>query len=216
MSGALARDLGAVLLTSLAMMPASGETAMTLEAIVKFSSTSSMGREIGRMLDEGSSALERLSEPIDSLEGTIGIPLEARGITSGRELVVGIREDAWLGAVERACREQEAVATAALVDVRSDSSLLATHRVEVRLAASTPERRVIAAAYPEAPRSDRVQALAEALAAPSGVPVDGAALAEDRLGLTIARRAAVTMLLERLRASDSVEYAQANVLLRPQ
>ena len=213
-----ARYAIAVLLGAFMTVHAGGEPTarpVVLEVIVKFSAASDLGRQVSRMLQANTVDMSRFDEPLRELEASLRIPLEPAGITSGREIILRVREAEALERVKEACTNDPNVAHAEVRELQAGNPMLASHRLLVDFADSSREARLVREAARDDDKRDELRALAEKLAAPSTIPVHADAESGDRLGIILDRSSLLESLVERLKGMAQVEYVQANTLLQP-
>lgn len=185
-----------------------------LEVIVKFDDASEAGRLIDRYIDRNSQDLGELAEIGDQLHAATGFVLTPERVTSGRELVVGVPERPLMERVRDVVVERAEVSTAELVTAESENPRRAQVQLLVRFRQLSDEAELLANTSGEDAHDQRVQALANELCAPSGVPVRGVSKSQGELAVLVDRFAVLETVVAQLNGLDDVKYAQPNATVR--
>ena len=206
--------LGACL--SLSAMGTSNPTsqAVILEVIVKFGRESDPGRLVQRVLSEHPGDLRELVAIEERLHAATGVPMQARRITSGAEIVLGIPERPLLEAVQASVDGHPDIAATRLMAVEHDNPNLPESLLVLAFPESGVESALMVKARGDPAYAESVQETAARLCQAGGVPVRGEAGADGEMIVTVDRVALLQKLVAQLNALDIVDYAQANTTLQ--
>lgn len=203
--------LGGLLTVAVAGASNSVSRPVTLEVIVKFARDSDPGRMVRQTLVGDPTDLSGLAPAVEKLEAATGIAMEARRITSGSELIVGIPEGPLLEIVEKTVDRHPSVTGTRLMATRHGNPNLPGSLLMIEFGSTTEEAAQVARARAESGHEQSLQTLASRLCASSGVPVRGTSGADADLIVSVDRAALLTKLVAGLNDLDFVDYAQANL-----
>lgn len=172
------------------------------QVIVKFVPESAAGQvlsgiDLAAVADPAGDA--RLVAVARELGERIGIPLSLESLTSGRELLLALDQEALLGALAERLRRRD--------DVDS---------VEVTDPAGEGEGPRLAVAFePDGGFADMVASSPRVTLGEGEIAAQVLSAERDRAVLALDADALMTTLLARLEADPAVQYAQPNLRLRP-
>jgi hypothetical protein len=210
----LTRKLIVVLIGAFYVITAYAQTgeAMPGEIIVKFMTDSETGLAITRALDEPNFDVGQLQDTADELADRCGLPLKAKRLTSGAEVLIELDLASLMERLQIGLSMRPDVESVSLENLPGNSPLHPKVTLLVNLA---PESR--SAALLERARSTETTALAELVCGLTGdaeVPVLGTPMTANTLGLIANVEALLEQLLSCLHRHTDIEYAQPNPILR--
>ncbi len=191
------------------------QSGFVAEVIVKFSSDERIGEVIGDSLSKGGELNSEINRFAAALSKETGIPFEAARITSGRELILEVRPDELLTALEEHVSQAPDVAECH----RSSGDRSSPRAREEVLVSFLDGSQSFAALERMSPTASRqpdpaLTELAEPLIRGFDYPVISRRLPSGELALSIDVNALTISLVEMLPGRDDVEYAQPNFIVR--
>ena len=192
--------------------PAAG--AVPLEVIVKFGRESDPGRLVQRVLSENPADLRELVTVEERLHAATGVPMQARRITSGAAVVLGMPERPLLEAVQASVDGHPDIAATRLMAAQHENPNLPESLLVLAFPEFGAESALMVKARGDPAYAESVQETAARLCQTGGVPVRGEAGANGEMIVTVDRVALLQKLVAQLNALDIVDYAQANTTLQ--
>jgi len=181
------------------------------ELIVKFYPASQAGQVVAQALQDDAHQDAQLQALQQSLSRELGVHLDIRQITSGREIVLSVNAQALAARVVEQLRAREEVKTAQLLEA-GEGQLPGNPKVLVEFAPDSTAARSLSAPVEQ---SQEVQRLVKALEGEVGAPLIPEPPETGQLILVLDLASLTADLLKRIRQRSDVEYAQPNVLLQP-
>ena len=188
----------------------------TAQVIVKFAETSPLGKIIKETRDRTPAENERLMKEVAALSEALSMPLIAKSITSGSELVLAIDVKKILADLRKELQAYPGVSKVS--ETSNDRKPIfpqVSEEIAVAFSPAAPESTTLAHAGNCANPNDCIQPLVASLSAKTGYQLRGRLLRGRRLGVAIDLGETTQVLMERFKQRDDVEYVQPDFLLRP-